>query len=111
MTLLGLNALRAIADTPLSTRDAVCYHYSYSELAKRDLYKLANYDEYSILTWSDGTIMSISWLGSVVSVDNFNARPYQRNPATLKVLLDNGSRDINVSCFMTFKTHNSVCFK
>lgn len=94
------------------TREVVCYHFKGSELKRRDVCRLQDFDTSSRLTWSDGVETQIQWISrysDTPDLDGLPAREYERDPETLQIL----ERPITgnpVRCLQTLESNNSVCW-
>jgi hypothetical protein len=94
------------------TREVVCYHFQGSELKRRDICKLQDFDTSSRLTWSDGVETQIRWVSRYSDTPNLDgapAREYKRDPETLQIL-ERPIAGRAVQCLQALESNNSVCW-
>lgn len=105
-------ACNDLAQAMSVSHEVVCYHFRGSELKRRDICKLQDFDTSSRLTWSDGVETQIRWISrysDTPNLDGVPAREYQRDPETLQIL-ERPIADSPIRCLQAIETNNSICW-
>jgi hypothetical protein len=118
VSLLGSIALPVAAQPRLGPveRDVVCYHFKNAQLMKRDLCKVTEYENLSVLTWSDGVSNEINWsppsrYATNPLLDGVVADSYKRNFATLERIRGTEEGNSHLVCVEAIESKSSVCFR